>query len=116
MKSVVNHENQALIDRATVPDVTYDNRIIKERDCLLSSSTSSLELELEVNDSSSSAVFSFNAVQVVNRFLEVFASSSKFRIDQIEEVFEENAIIHRFFIFMYFIYLNICVYIDQTFP
>jgi hypothetical protein len=88
---IVNHENHAFTDRAAVADVSYDNRIVKESDCLLSSSSSSLEV-----NNASSAVFSFNAVQVVNRFLEVFASSSKFRIDQIEEVFEENAIIHRF--------------------
>ena len=37
--------------------------------------------------------FNFNAVQVVNRFLEVFAKTSKFRLDEIEETFAETAVI-----------------------
>ena len=37
--------------------------------------------------------FSFNAVQVVNRFLEVFSKTSKFRLDEIEETYGESAVV-----------------------
>ena len=38
-------------------------------------------------------LFNFNAIQVVNRLLEVFEKASKFRLDELEEVFSQDAVI-----------------------
>jgi len=48
---------------------------------------------ISTTDQPTEDFFNFNAIQVVNRLLEVFAKDSKFRLDELEEVFAQDAVI-----------------------